>query len=71
MTKLQSVDRKTSFVFIADVNAHHEEWLRSSTTTVQHRAALDFASSSGCEQMVTQPTHIDGGVLDIGVDRCS
>ena len=27
--------------------------------------ARDFASSSGCEQMVTEPTHIDGGVLDL------
>ena len=26
------------------------------------RAAIDFVSLSGCEQMVTEPTHIDGGV---------
>ena len=29
------------------------------------RAARDFASSSGYEQMVTEPTHIDEGVLDL------
>ena len=34
-------------------------------TTVHRRAALDFASASGCEQMVTEPTHIDGGVFDL------
>ena len=37
----------------------------SSTTTVHGRAALDYVSSSGCEQMVTEPTHIDGGALDL------
>ena len=47
------------------MNAHHEEWLVSSTTTVHGRAALDFVSSSGYEQMVTEPTHIDGGVPNL------
>ena len=46
------------------MNAHHEEWLVSSTTTVHGRATLDFASSTGCEQMVTEPAHINGGVLE-------
>ena len=34
-------------------------------TNLHGRAARDFASSSGCEQMVTELTHIDGGVLDL------
>ena len=42
------------------MNAHHEEGLEPSATTVHSRAALDFPSLSGCEQMVTEPTHIDG-----------
>ena len=25
----------------------------------------DFASSSGCEQLVLEPTYINGGVLDL------
>ena len=29
------------------------------------RAAHDFVSSSGCEQMATEPTHIDGGGLTL------
>ena len=37
----------------------------SSTTTVHGRGALGFESLSGYEQMVTKPTHIDGGVLDL------
>ena len=35
----------------------------SSTTTEQGRTARDFASSSGCEQMVTKLTHVDEGLL--------
>ena len=48
MAKVQSVDRKTSFVAVSDVNAYHEEWHGSSTITMLCRAALGFASSSGC-----------------------
>ena len=65
IAKVQSVYRKTSFLFVGDVNAHHEKWLGSSTTNVQGRAAHDFASSLDCEQVVTEPTHIEGGVLDL------
>ena len=36
-----------------------------SSTTVRCRAVYDLSSSSGWQQMVTQPTHIDGGVLDL------
>ena len=57
--------QKASFLFIGNVNAHHEEWLGSSMTNLQSRAECDFASSSGCAQTVTEPTHIDGGVLDL------
>ena len=57
------------FLFIGDVNAHHEEWLGSSTTTAHGRAALDIVSSSDCEQMITitESTHISRGVLDLGL----
>ena len=47
------------------MNAHHEEWLNSFTTILHGRAARDFASLSSCERMKTEPTHIDGGVLDV------
>ena len=45
---LQSVDWKTSFLFVGYVNAHREEWLGSFAMTVHGSAALDFASSSFC-----------------------
>ena len=32
--KVQSVDRKAFFMFVADVNVHHEKWLGSSTTNL-------------------------------------
>ena len=48
MAKVQSVDR--TFLFIVTyLNAHHEEWLGSSTPNFHGRAARDFSSSSGCE----------------------
>ena len=56
--------RKESFLFVIDVNAHHEERLESSPINLNDRAARDFASSSGCEQMITEPTDIEGSVLD-------
>ena len=65
MAKVQFVDRKAPFLFIGDVNAHHEKWLGSSTTYPHGRAARDFASSSGCKQMVTEPTHINEAALDL------
>ena len=65
MAKIQSVERKPSLLFAGDMNTHHEEWLGASTMTMHVRAAFDFESSSGYEQMFTEPTHIDGGVLDL------
>ena len=61
---MQSVDRNF-FLFIGNVNAHHEERLGSPTTNLHGSAARDFVSSSGFQQMVTEPTHIDGGRLDL------
>ena len=62
---MQCVDSKASFLFVGDVNAYGKEWLGYSKTNLLGRAARDFASSSGREQMVTEPTHIDGEVLDL------
>ena len=62
---MQSVDRKASFLLVGDVNAHHEEGLGSSATHLHGRVARVFASSSDCKQMVMEPTHIDGGVLNL------
>ena len=66
MAKIQEDDRKASFVFIGDFNAHHKEWLNSVSPTNCHGVrALDFATESGCEQIVHESTHISGNCLDL------
>lgn len=66
MAEVQQSDRKSSFVFVGDFNAHHREWLGSvSETDVHGRSLLDFSTSSGCQQLVAEPTHIHGNPLDL------
>ena len=65
MARVQEEDSRASFVFMGDLNVHHEEWLGSSTTTRHGVAAFDFSSVSGCDQMVNGPTHVRGGTLDL------
>ena len=36
-----------SFLFVGDLNGHHQEWLGSSTTNRHVVAAFDFATVSG------------------------
>ena len=44
MADIQENDRKASFVFIGDLNAHHKEWLNSISQTDCHGLrALDFS----------------------------
>ena len=47
------------------LNGHHEEWLGSTTTNHHGVAAFDFATVSGCDQLVVGPTHTRGGTLDL------
>ena len=55
---------KRLFLFVGDLNAHHEEW--QSPVTNQHgRKAMDFTISSGCTQIVNELTDQDDGVLDL------
>ena len=66
MSTIQSLDKKASFIFVGDLNAHHVDWLNSVSPTDSHgEAAWDFASASGCTQLVSQPTHISGNRLDL------
>ena len=45
MAKVQSVNRKTSFLFVGDMHAHYEEWIGSSVTNFQDKSERDFVSS--------------------------
>ena len=65
MAAVQAEDARASFLFVGDLNGHHQEWL-GSTTTVRHGvAAFDFATVSCCNQLVVGPTHARGGTLDL------
>ena len=65
MAAVQAKDVRASFLFMGDLNDHHQEWLGSTTTNRHGVAALDFATVSGCDQLVTGPTHARGGTLDL------
>ena len=66
MAAIQENDRKASFVFIGDFNAHHKEWLNSISQTDCHGLrTLDFSSESGCDQIVHNPTHRSGNCLGL------
>ena len=56
---------RASFLFVGDLNGHHREWLGSSTTNRHGVAAFDFATVSGCDQLVVGPTHARGGTLHL------
>ena len=50
---------------IYHTDGHHQEWLGFTTTNRYGVAAFDFASVSGCDQLVVGPTHARGGTLDL------
>ena len=64
MTAVQAENVRDSFLFVGDLNSHHQEWL-GSTTNRHGVAAFDFATVSGCDQLVVGPTHARGGTLDL------
>ena len=59
-----AIDRRESIFFVGDAKLI----MSRSLDLHDGRAVRNFASSSlGCEQMVPEPIHIDGGVLDLVV----
>ena len=65
MAAVHTEDVRASFLFVGDLNGHHQERL-SSTTTNRHRvAAFDFATVSGCDQLVVGRAHARFGTLDL------
>ena len=65
MAAVQTEDISASFLFVGDLNFHHQEWLGFTTTNHHGVAAFDFATVSGCDQLVVGPTHACGGILDL------
>ena len=65
MAEVQAEDFRASFLFVDDLNGHHQEWLGSTTANRHGVAAFDFATVSGCDQLVVGPIHACGGTLDL------
>ena len=65
MAAVPAEDVRVSFLFVGDLNGDHQEWLDSTTTNRHGVAAFDFATVSGCDQLVVGPTHARGGTLDL------
>ena len=65
MAAVQAEDVRASLLFVGDLNGHHQNWLGSTTTNRHGVAAFDFATVSGCDQLVVGPTHARGGILDL------
>ena len=49
---------RASFLFVGDLNGHHQEWLGSTATNRYSVAAFDSATVVGCDQLVAGPTHM-------------
>ena len=65
MAAVQAENVHAALLFVCDLNVNHQEWLGSSTTNRHGVAAFDFATASGCDQLVLGPTHSRGGTLDL------
>ena len=65
MVAVQAEDVRASFLFVGDLNGHHQEWLGSTTTNRHGVVAFGFVTVSGCDQLVVGPTHACGETLDL------
>ena len=53
------------FLFVGDLNGHHQDWLGSMTMNCHGVVAFDFTTVSGCDQLVVGSTHARVGTLDL------
>ena len=65
MAAVQAEDVRALFLFVGDLNGHHQEWLGSKMTNSHGVVAFDFTTVSGCDQLVVSLTHARGGILDL------
>ena len=65
MPAVQAENVRAYFLFVSDLNGHHQERLGSTTTSRHGVATFDFASVSGCDQLVVGPTYSRGETLDL------
>ena len=50
MAAVKAEDLRVYFLFVCDLNGHHQEWLGSTTTHRHSVAAFDFETVSGWDQ---------------------
>ena len=56
----------SSFIFVGDLNVHHQEWLYSvNPTNCPGIAPFNFANLSSCTQLIKEPTRKFGNCLDL------
>ena len=60
-----SEDVRASFLFVGDLNDHHQEWLDSTPTNRHGVAAFEFAIVSYWDQLIVDPTQGGDGTLDL------
>ena len=65
MAAVHAENVRASFLSVGDLNGYHQEWLCSTITTRHGVAAFDFATVSGCDELVVGPTHARIGTLDL------
>ena len=65
MAAVHADDVRASFLFVGDMNGHHQELLGSTTTNRDRVAAFVFATVCGCDQLVVGPTQALGGTLNL------
>ena len=49
MAAVQAADVHASFLFVGDLNGHHQEWSSSTAMNCHGVAALNFGTVSGCD----------------------
>ena len=55
---IQELNRKSSFIFAGDLNAHHQECFKSMSPTDRYGiTAFNFTNLSGCTQLFKELTH--------------
>ena len=55
-----------SFIFVGNLNAHHQEGFKSESPSDRHCIAVfDFVNLSGCMQLIKKSTHKLGNCLDL------
>ena len=64
MATVQAEIVRVTFMFVGDLNGHHQEWLDSTTTNRHGVAAFDFVTVSGYDQLVNSYTWWNTWPLD-------